>query len=120
MDLDPHTSVQFNSGGSFVSWAVENLMGSRWDTFVVLPGADIFSLNTQLVGLPDNTGLLLSNPQTLQNRVKHLMKADAMRGYVAYRWEFATTASLHSVHPPSATICLPNGSSIPCRSTHSV
>ena len=99
MDLDPHTSVQFNSGGSFVSWAVENLMGSRWDTFVVLPGADIFSLNTQLVGLPDNTGLLLSNPQTLQNRVKHLMKADAMRGYVAYRWEFATTASLHSVHP---------------------
>ena len=98
MDLDPHTSARFNSGGSFVSWAVENQMGSQWDTFIVLPGDDVFSLNTQLVGLPDNTQLLLSGQQTLQNRVKHLMRADAMRGYVSYRWEFATTASLHSVH----------------------
>ena len=50
-DLDPHTWGEMKGNG-FIQWTVENLMGSKWNAFVVL-GSRFSNVEFSLYGYPE-------------------------------------------------------------------
>ena len=57
MDLDPYkTGTLSGKGGTYVEWVVENLEGSKWNSFNVVGGEDVARWVFELYGYQNVSG----------------------------------------------------------------
>ena len=111
MDLDPFTTGYLpDTVGSYIEWTVENLEGSKWNSFNIVGSDTVFSWSFDIIATynPDN---ILEEPltilnamyQTITSRTKPQISVPvALAGFRRYRWEITkvgtTSNSLGSVH----------------------
>ena len=111
MDLDPYTTGQLrNTIGTYIDWTVENLVGSKWNSFNMVGGSTVTSWGFEITGFfnPDDQQeaaiiILDSEPRTITQKTKPQISVPvALAGFRRYRWEVTDTASsttsLGSVH----------------------
>ena len=123
MDLDPFTTGRLpNTIGTYIEWTVENLEGSKWNSFNILGSYTVSSWGFDIYGYsnPDNeqaetTTILNAIDQTVTSRTKPQIPVPvALAGFRRYRWQVTNTASwttiLSSVH---MAYCKPTGSVCP-------
>ncbi|KAK8805042.1 hypothetical protein WA171_007007 [Blastocystis sp. BT1] len=123
MDLDPFTTGRLpNTIGTYIEWTVENLEGSKWNSFNILGSYTVSSLGFDIYGYsnPDDeqaetTTILNAIDQTVTSRTKPQIPVPvALAGFRRYRWQVTNTASwttiLSSVH---MAYCKPTGSVCP-------
>ena len=123
MDLDPYTTGQLpNTIGTYIEWTVENLEGSKWNSFNILGSYTVSSWGFDIYGYsnPDDeqaetTTILNAIDQTVTSRTKPQIPVPvALAGFRRYRWQVTNTASwttiLSSVH---MAYCKPTGSVCP-------
>ena len=76
MDLDPYkTGTLSGKGGTYVEWVVENLEGSKWNSFNVVGGEDVARWVIELYGYQNVSGegegrRLMRSNSTLLSRTK--------------------------------------------------
>ena len=121
MDLDPYTSNELsNTVGSYIEWTVENLVGSKWNSFNILgsPAAASwgFMINARLNSEDTDTIPILDVfNQTITDRVKPQLSAPVgLAGFRQFRWEVYTAADasmiIDSIH---MAYCKASGSVCP-------
>ncbi|KNB41456.1 hypothetical protein JH06_5430 [Blastocystis sp. subtype 4] len=111
MDLDPYTVGQLpNTIGAYIDWTVENLEGSKWNSFNMVGGSTVSSWGFRINAFfnPDNTEeepitVLNVLDQTVTDRKKPQIPVPvALAGFRRYRWQVtdtgSTTTDLSSVH----------------------
>ena len=111
MDFDPYTVGMLpNAIGTYIVWTVENLEGSRWNSFNMVGGSTVSSWGFEINAYynPDDTAeepvtILESTSRTVTSRTKPQISVPvALAGFRKYRWEVtsagSTTTSLGSVH----------------------
>ena len=103
MDLDPFTIGTLpNMEGTFIEWTVENLEGSRWNSFNIVGSNTVNSWGFYVYGSFDP-----ENPQSEQITVLHessisipdrakpqVPAAVGMAGFRKYRWEVSNAGSI--------------------------
>ena len=96
MDLDPYTmGLLPNSIGVFIEWAVENLEGSKWNSFNLIPAEDVRSISYILFGIrnmqddqEERTTMLRTYDVTINSRTKPQAAVPvALSSFRWYRWE---------------------------------
>ncbi|KAK8800503.1 hypothetical protein WA171_005134 [Blastocystis sp. BT1] len=123
MDLDPFTTGLLpNTIGTYIEWTVENLEGSKWNSFNMVGGSTVTSWGFDIIANynPDDTTnepvtILSAIGQTVTSRTKPQIAVPvALAGFRRYRWEVtdtgSTTTTLGSVH---MAYCKPTGSVCP-------
>ncbi|KNB41182.1 hypothetical protein JH06_5778 [Blastocystis sp. subtype 4] len=124
MDLDPYTQGQLpNRVGSFIEWSVENLVGSKWNSFNILGSYTVSSWCFDIYGYsnPDDqqesVTILNAVNQTVTSRTKPQISVPvALAGFRRYRWQVTDTDSydyhldITSIH---MAYCKPTGSVCP-------
>ena len=123
MDLDPYTTGLLpNTIGTYIEWTVENLEGSKWNSFNMVGGSTVSSWGFDIIANynPDDTTnepvtILSAIDQTVTSRTKPQISVPvALAGFRRYRWEVtdtgSTTTTLGSVH---MAYCKPTGSVCP-------
>ena len=110
MDLDPYTTGLLpNTIGTYIEWTVENLVGSKWNSFNMVGGSTVSSWGFDIYGhsnLDDeqeSVTILNAVNQTVTSRTKPQISVPvALAGFRRYRWEVtdtgSTTTTLGSVH----------------------
>ncbi|KNB41357.1 hypothetical protein JH06_5468 [Blastocystis sp. subtype 4] len=109
MDLDPYTTGLLpNTIGTYIEWTVENLVGSKWNSFNIA-GSKTISWGFDIIGsnpddeLDEPITVLSVSDQTITSRTKPQISVPvALAGFRRYRWEVTDTASstmtLSSIH----------------------
>ncbi|KNB41320.1 cadherin domain-containing protein, partial [Blastocystis sp. subtype 4] len=123
MDLDPYTTGYLpNTIGTYIEWTVENLEGSKWNSFNIVGGSTVTSWGFDIIAnynLDDTTNIqmtiLSAIGQTVTERTKPQIAVPvALAGFHRYRWEMTVTGStgttLGSVH---MAYCKASGSVCP-------
>ena len=96
MDLDPYTmGLLPNSIGSYIEWTVENLEGSKWNSFNLISAEDMRSISFILFGIhnlqddqEERTTMLRTYDTTINSRTKPQISVPvALSSYRWYRWE---------------------------------
>ncbi|KAK8800128.1 hypothetical protein WA171_004763 [Blastocystis sp. BT1] len=111
MDLDPYTTGLLpNTIGTYIEWTVENLVGSKWNSFNLVGGSTVSSWGFDIIANynPDDEDdepitVLRAMDQTVTERTKPQISVPvALAGFRRYRWEVtdtgSTTTTLGSVH----------------------
>ena len=113
MDLDPYTTGLLpNTIGTYIEWTVENLEGSKWNSFNMIGGTTVSSWGFDIIATynPDQSDqsdqpitILSALDQTVTTRTKPQISVPvALAGFRKYRWEVtdtgSTTTTLGSVH----------------------
>ncbi|KAK8807821.1 hypothetical protein WA171_000770 [Blastocystis sp. BT1] len=113
MDLDPYTTGLLpNTIGTYIEWTVENLVGSKWNSFNMIGGTTVSSWGFDIIATynPDQSDqsdqpitILSALDQTVTTRTKPQISVPvALAGFRKYRWEVtdtgSTTTTLGSVH----------------------
>ena len=107
VDLDPHTWGEMANNG-FIQWTVDNLMGSKWNAFVVL-SSGFRNMKFTLYGYPDPdlnryAVRLIDSQEEVKDRQKYVettsMGMTSSRQYRLqfYRWSSDSSILLDSVH----------------------
>ena len=128
MDLDPYTTgILPDKVGTYVDWTVENLMGSKWNSFNMVTSNYISRFGIQITGHlnPDDeeeepVELFFNSTLTLENRIKpHMSVPVALAGFRRYRWEItqasSSTLTLGSMH---SAYCKASGAVCPGEGTY--
>ncbi|KNB41178.1 hypothetical protein JH06_5799 [Blastocystis sp. subtype 4] len=123
MDLDPFTTGRLpNTIGTYIEWTVENLEGSKWNSFNIVGsntvsswGFDIYAYSNPNDEQDEATAILNAIDQTVTEKTKPQISVPvALAGFRRYRWQVTDTASasttLGSVH---MAYCKPTGSVCP-------
>ena len=110
-DMDPSTgAVLYSYDGAFIEWTVENLEGSKWNSFNLLLSQIISSTAIAFDGsffpnpTPDETIVMLSNSeQTFSDRTKPQVPVPvALAGFRFFRYRLTrsgyTGAIINSLH----------------------
>ncbi|KNB41368.1 cadherin domain-containing protein [Blastocystis sp. subtype 4] len=111
MDLDPYTTGFLpNTIGTYIEWTVENLIGSKWNSFNMVGGSTVTSWGFDIIATydPDESAsqrvtILSAIDQTVTQRTKPQIAVPvALAGFRRYRWEVTVTGTtgttLGSVH----------------------
>ncbi|KNB41318.1 hypothetical protein JH06_5406 [Blastocystis sp. subtype 4] len=110
MDLDPYTTGLLpNMIGTYIEWTVENLVGSKWNSFNMIGTTTVSSWGFDIIGsnpedeLDEPVTVLSVSDQTITSRTKPRIAVPvALAGFRRYRWEMTDTASstmtLSSIH----------------------
>ena len=110
MDLDPYTTASLpNSIGTFIEWIVENLEGSKWNSFNILGSSTVnnwgFDINTTFDPEDPRSEPVTTEfkAQSVLDRTKpQLAVPVALAGFRKVRWEVtnagSSSTSIGSVH----------------------
>ena len=110
MDLDPFTTGRLpNTIGTYIEWTVENLEGSKWNSFNILGSYTVSSWGFDIYGYsnPDDeqesVTILNAVNQTVTSRTKPQIAVPvALAGFCRYRWQITDTDSnslcISSIH----------------------
>ena len=101
MDHDPYTiSILRNTISTYIEWSVDNLVGSKWNSFNILGYPSILSWGFDIYGYsnPDDeqesVTILSAVNQTVIERTKpQIPVLDALTGFRRYRWQVTETDS---------------------------
>ncbi|KNB41348.1 cadherin domain-containing protein, partial [Blastocystis sp. subtype 4] len=102
MDLDPCTyGVLPNTIGTYIEWTVENLEGSKWNSFNILIGDyGSYSVGFDIYGYSNPDGeqesvtILNAVNQTVTSRTKpQIAVPEALTGFRRYRWQVTKVIS---------------------------
>ncbi|KNB46235.1 hypothetical protein JH06_5775 [Blastocystis sp. subtype 4] len=122
MDLDPYTyGVLPNTIGTYIDWTVENLEGSKWNSFNIVGATTVSSWGFDINAIHhiDDTvvgpvTILNAMNQRVVSRTKPQIAVPvALAGFRRYRWQVtkaSSTTVLGSVH---TAYCKPTGSVCP-------
>ena len=123
MDLDPNTTGSLpNMEGTFLEWTVENLEGSRWNSFNIVGSNTVNNWGFYVYGSfnPDNPEaeqitVLHESSISVPDRVKpQIPAAVGMAGFRKFRWEVsnagARSTNIGSIH---AAYCKAEGAVCP-------
>ena len=120
MNLDPYTTATLPvTAGTFVEWTVENLEGSKWNSFNMLGASDVSTWLFELFGYyndrdPRNRMTLISSTSSLQNRVKPQISVPvALAGFRKIRYEVLQASGTTSVGSMFTAYCKASGSVCP-------
>ncbi|KAK8791354.1 hypothetical protein WA171_002301, partial [Blastocystis sp. BT1] len=103
MDLDPYTTCELpNKIGTYLEWSVENLEGSKWNSFNIVGGSTVSRLGFSITAMShssqeesivilDITGLKVNSRTKPQISVPV-----ALAGFRRYRWEVTATGSTNN------------------------
>ena len=118
MDMNPNTGGQLSSSDvTFIEWTVENLEGSKWNSFNILTGTtvNVFSMDVYGYQYDEQVPLFQSTSSaTLISRTKpQILIAPSLLGFRKYRWEYSiissssmTIDSLHMAYcKPMSSYC---------------
>jgi len=103
MDLDPSTSGTLPMQvGSFVEWVVENLEGSKWNSFNVVGGSDVNAFGFEVYGYMDPVSdysiTLLHSNDPLRSRTKQQMPTPvALAGFRKFRYEVLQSIASNTI-----------------------
>ena len=110
MDLDPYTvATPSNTIGTYIEWIVENLEGSKWNSFNILGASTVdnwgFDINTTFDPDEEESEPVTTEfkGQSVLDRTKpQLAVPVALAGFRKVRWEVtnagSTTNSIGSIH----------------------
>ena len=120
LDLDPYTTASLpNSMNTYVEWTVENLEGSRWNTYNILGSININSLGFELVGYLPSEGAepitISFMDQQIWNRTKSMTPMPvALIGFSKTRFAITSPGSTYStVGALFTSYCKASGSICP-------
>ena len=104
MDLDPYTTGTLSGkGGTYVEWVVENLEGSKWNSFNVVGGEDVARWVFELYGYENVSGegegrrLMRSNSTLLSRTKPQITIPLGLVGYRKIRYEIIESASDNTI-----------------------
>ena len=104
MDLDPYTTGTLSGkGGTYVEWVVENLEGSKWNSFNVVGGEDVARWVFELHGYENVSGegegrrLMRSNSTLLSRTKPQITIPLGINGYRKIRYEIIESASDNTI-----------------------
>ena len=103
MDLDPYTICTLpNKIGTFVQWTVENLEGSKWNSFNLMMSTDIRSWIFKVEGWFDKQSnsipLYTHDGTTIFSRTKRQLKAPvALASFQSFRWQIMDASTISPV-----------------------
>ena len=123
MDLDPYTYGELlNKIGTYIEWIVENLVGSKWNSFNIMGSSTVSSwgFDINAIHYIDDTvvepvTILNAMNQRVVSRTKPQISVPvALAGFRRYRWQItkasSTTTTLGSIH---MAYCKASGSVCP-------
>ena len=121
MDLDPFTVATLpNADDTYLEWTVENLEGSRWNTYNLLGGGDVTNLGFDLLGYLETTEgaepiTTTFTEQQLVSRTKSMNSVPvALIGFVKTRFAIINPGSAASIMGAMYTAyCKASGSICP-------
>ena len=98
-DLDPHTWGEMNGNG-YIQWTVENLEGSKWNSFNILGSTKVNSMDFTIQTIFDPDDSLIAplttqfQGQTITDRVKPQFSVPVgMAGFRRVHWEITGAAT---------------------------
>ena len=102
MDLDPYTHGRLaNTIGTFVEWTVENVLGSKWNSFNMLQSSTASNWGFDIYGYydtdpnTDRVTVLAARQQTVNDRQKpQIATPVGLAGFRKFRWEIVTSVSV--------------------------
>ena len=118
MDLDPHTTGKLSdSEDTSIVWTVENLEGSKWNSFSLLGYNEVtmgFAVETQF-SKGDEYVRILSMPEyTFKDRVTSQVSVPvAMGGFHSYRWMVINSGRDNTVSSVHLSYCKAQGAICP-------
>ena len=125
MDLDPYTVATLPSTiGTFVSWTVENLEGSKWNTFNLVGSSTVtswgFDINGWLSEGSDPITMFSDGNVTVTSRTKSLISVPvALAGFRTFRWEITDQGSATtSLGAMFTAYCKASGAVCPAEGTY--
>ena len=123
MDLDPYTTGEFaNSVGTYIEWTVENLLGSKWNSFNIVGSSTVSGWGFDIYGYFDAdtsaanriTVYSNSNIEILDRSKPQLAVPVALASFRKYRWEVTVTSySTTSIGTIHSAYCQATGSVCP-------
>ena len=116
MDLDPYTTGTLPSGAlTFVEWTVENLEGSKWNSFNLVGANDIPTWVFELYGYmnPDDERgriTLINHDTALQSRTKPQISVPvSLTGFRKIRYEILQASASNNVGAIFTAYCKASG-----------
>ena len=120
MDLDPFTTGFLASGSdTFVEWTVENLEGSKWNSFNVVGGNDVSIWSFMMYGYMNpeeaNTRIeLINTSQNLRSRTKPQISVPvALASFRKVRYEILQASTGNMIGAMFTAYCKASGAVCP-------
>lgn len=120
MNLDPFTTATLPvTAGTFVEWTVENLEGSKWNSFNILGASDVATWMFELYGYyndrdPRNRMTMISSTSALQGRTKPQVSVPVgLIGFRKIRYEVLQASGTTSVGSMFTAYCKASGAVCP-------
>ena len=120
MDLDPFTTGFLASGSdTFVEWTVENLEGSKWNSFNVVGGNDVSIWNFMMYGYmnPEEASTrieLINTSQNLRSRTKPQISVPvALASFRKVRYEILQASTGNMIGAMFTAYCKASGAVCP-------
>ena len=120
MDLDPYTTGTLPATvGTFVEWTVENLEGSKWNSFNLLGSADVPTWVFELYGYmtpEDEQGrvVMVNSNEPLRQRTKPQIAVPvALAGFRKVRYEILQMSSTTNAGALAVAYCKASGDVCP-------
>ena len=118
MNLDPYSRTTLpNTVGTFVQWTVENMEGTKWNSFNMLLSMSLTSFGFEIQGTFDQDNSTISTPfsgQTINNRQKPQLSVPvALAGFRTFRYVINNPSSNPDYSSMHTTYCKASGSVCP-------
>ena len=120
MDLNPFTIVTMPAlKGTFIEWTVENLEGSKWNSFNILGISTVSTWMLEIIGFttpedPDSRLELMNGNGNIQQRTKPQIPVPvAVAGFRKFRYEVIEVSMESAIEAIFAAYCRASGSVCP-------
>ena len=120
MDLDPSTVGTLPStAGSYIEWTVENLEGSKWNSFNILGSSDVSTWVFEMYGFfnPDdrrNRLTMVNSDVALKGRTKpQISVVPGLIGFRTIRYEILQASTITSAGAVFTAYCKASGAACP-------
>ena len=120
MDLDPYTVGTLpNAAGSFIEWTVENLEGSKWNSFNILGSSSVTTWVFEMYGFYDPNDrrnrltMVNSNTPLVQRTKPQISVVPGLVGFRTIRYEILQASSTTSAGAVFTAYCKATGAACP-------
>ena len=120
MDLDPYTVGTLPStAGSFIEWTVENLEGSKWNSFNILGSSDVSTWVFEMYGFYDPNDrrnrltMVNSNTPLVQRTKPQISVVPGLVGFRTIRYEILQASTTTSDGAVFTAYCKATGAACP-------
>ena len=122
MNMDPYTTYTPSTNvGAFLEWTVENLLGSKWNSFNIVGASTVYNWGFDIYGyFASDTPVseritIYSNTVSIGDRIKPQISVPvALASFMKYRWEtIVSPASVTAIGSLHMAYCKASGEVCP-------